>query len=96
MKRGAPIKRSGRLRPNGARSKRDGDARSVFRAHVLERANGRCERCGSGVRVHAHHTRRRSRAPGQHDPAFGRALCWICHASVHDHTAKDWRMWFSK
>jgi hypothetical protein len=51
---------------------------------VLERAGGRCERCGSTVNVQAHH-----RVPvvdgGTNDPSNGEALCsgkGGCHGKV--------------
>lgn len=93
MKRGAPMKRTGRLRPVGARAKRDGDARAIFRAHVLERSGGVCERClrssafGRVVRIDAHHIVGRGRGvgwPRLHDPELnGLGVCAdACHPEL--------------
>lgn len=92
MKRSSPLRRTGRLRQVGARAKREAAALALFRRAVLERAGGRCERCGKAGRLHAHHIRPRSRG-GKHELANGAALCPACHGSTHDHTAPDWRRW---
>lgn len=62
------------------RKRGTGWSQSRFRAAVLRRAGGRCERCGSTDGVEAHH-----RVPvahgGTHSPSNGKALCWTCHRS---------------
>ncbi len=67
----------------------------AFRNAVLNRAKGRCERCGARRALDAHHIVPRSRAPGWdglHRPANGAALCRPCHREVHDHIG-DWKAW---
>ena len=66
-------------KPKRYREKRgSGWAQGRFRAAVLTRAGGRCERCGSTSRVEAHHIVSVA-AGGTHDPSNGRVLCWRCH-----------------
>jgi hypothetical protein len=56
---------------------------SRFRAKVLARSRGRCERCGSTDRVQAHHGLPAARyGPG--DASIGVALCARCHAGAHE------------
>ena len=59
------------------------DARR-FRAVVLARASGRCERCGSREDVEAHH-RLPLHSGGTNSPANGAALCRRCHRDAHRH-----------
>jgi hypothetical protein len=54
---------------------------SQFRAKVLARSGGRCERCGSGERVEAHHELPAA-VYGPDDPAAGVALCARCHRAA--------------
>ena len=51
-----------RLKPRGRLARRRQKARLAFRAQVLERSQGHCDRCGQfhGVCLHAHHYRPRS------------------------------------
>lgn len=86
--------RKSRLRAIGARMRKRHRATRVFRAIVLQRAGGSCERCTvkHGRRLHAHHRIPRSRGGSDH-PDNGAALCRRCHRAVHDHTAGDWREW---
>ena len=70
----------------------------AFRNAVLDRAKGRCERCGSRRALDAHHIVPRSRAPGWenlHQPFNGAALCRPCHREVHDHIG-DWKRWLKE
>lgn len=67
----------------------------AFRAAVLARAAGRCERCGERATLDAHHIVPRSRAPGWaglHRPENGAALCRPCHRGVHERVG-DWKRW---
>jgi hypothetical protein len=49
VKRGGPLRRTGRLRAQGRRARRDRQALALFQEVVIARAGGRlgrCERCG--------------------------------------------------
>jgi hypothetical protein len=67
-------------RPRNARWSKDRDPREQgrFRAAVMRRSRGICERCHSHPAAVAHHVR-----PG-YDPDAGLALCDTCHAAVDD------------
>lgn len=80
------------LKRRGARSQRERRDLESMRAYVLERAGGRCERCDKLGELEVHHIRPRSRG-GRHILGNGAALCWVCHTTIHDHTAKDWQEW---
>lgn len=105
MKRGGPLRRRTQLtairalarkvtlRKVGARARREAANLRAFRKAILERAAGKCERCGRACRdLEAHHRLPRARG-GAHAPSNGAGLCWQCHDSVHDRTALDWREW---
>jgi 5-methylcytosine-specific restriction endonuclease McrA len=107
MKRGGPIARHTRLEPGaapkrrtrlrgaGRRAARAREALAHFRAAVLERADGKCERCGRSARLHAHHVRSRAQG-GSHEASNGAALCSGprgCHALVHALAVDDWSRW---
>ena len=62
----------------------------ALRAHVLERAKGRCERCGGKVRLDIHHVLRRS-AGGPDIPSNAVALCRPCHNET-DYAYKQGRL----
>lgn len=84
------------LRRFGARAEREKALVAAFRAEVVARANGRCQRCGDRALLIAHHMVRRSSGlplEKKHDPALGAALCRPCHGEVHDHIG-EWRRWF--
>lgn len=97
MKRTGPLHRMTRLARHGARRLREHQARRRFRALVLERAQGRCERCCARARIEAHHLVPCSQAPGWaglHDPELnGAGLCRTCHELVHEHAVPDWNYW---
>ena len=94
MNRSVPIRRRKPLRRIGARAKREASALAAFRAAVLKRAAGRCERCGKAGKLHVHHIRPRSRG-GKHVLENGAALCPRDHRAVHDHTVPDFRRWIA-
>jgi 5-methylcytosine-specific restriction endonuclease McrA len=77
------------------RTRRARQQLQAFRAAVLAAAGHRCERCGAGGRLDAHHLLPRSRG-GAHHASNGAALCSGtngCHALVHRHEAADWQRW---
>lgn len=67
-----------------------------WRAAVFERANWKCDGCGSEqgsmckhcghrIRLHAHHIREFAEYPeGRYDPLNGKALCERCHFVEHN------------
>lgn len=85
------MKRS-RLRPVGARKKRELLELQRFREEVFRKAGFQCERCGETRDLHAHHRIPKGRG-GSNRPLNGACLCWGCHREVHDHTVDDWRDW---
>lgn len=92
MKRGGNLKRSP-MKRKGKRAEREQEALEHFRDRVLWRAQGVCERCDRVTdNLDAHHKRTNPRV---HDPELGAALCRPCHRGVHDHSAEDWREWFT-
>lgn len=101
LQRGGNLARGKRLRREGVRSKRERKARDLMRKAVLERAGGRCERCGrNGRRLHVHHRMGRGRgagAPNLHSASNGVALCSHvdngCHELVERRRCADWADW---
>jgi 5-methylcytosine-specific restriction endonuclease McrA len=87
MKRGSPLRRTGRLSRVGARARREQEAWTDGKAAALQRAGGRCEWCGERRSdLHVHHVVSRARAPGWallHDPSNLKALCFFCHDAAH-------------
>jgi hypothetical protein len=73
----------------------------VFRAEVIRRAEGYCQRCREpfpDYMLDAHHMIPRGRG-GTDDPENGRALCngpAGCHMLVEDHNVPDWRDWIKR
>lgn len=66
-----------------------------LRNTVLQKANGRCERCGKWVGyfyLHVHHRKPRSRG-GEHILKNAAALCGVCHMAIHEHRDSDWQDW---
>ncbi len=92
LRRKAPLRRGARRVGAAARERvRAGGKLAVGRPsvthaewratveRVLERANARCERCGSRRAVDPHHVVKRSQG-GADDPDAVVALCrWVCH-----------------
>ncbi len=98
LSRESKLDRGKRISKLGRRGKRRQEGLREFRRAVLERADGRCERCGERCvpeALEAHHKLPRSRG-GQDTLENGFALCGGpggCHALVHDHLVPDWRDW---
>ena len=89
MRRGPGPKKRAILATLGKVAGRDRFDRAEFRAAVMRRAGGYCERCACRVgadHLEAHHVVRRSRCvgwPDRHDPeANGAAVCFPCHRSL--------------
>lgn len=85
LKRGAGLKRKRYLRKLGERKRRRLDDLATFRAVVVARARGRCERCDARthpVLLDPHHLIPVARG-GSDDPSNGAALCRPCHRAVH-------------
>jgi hypothetical protein len=62
--------------PRHALPRRDRAAQARFRKAVLARDGHRCIRCGSTVRLEAHHLANR-------DDPRGVTLCTACHRGAH-------------
>ncbi len=82
------MKRS-RLKATGRRSRRLRKQRAMFRAAVLERSRGYCDRCGTwhGDALHAHHYRPRSLG-GSDDPRLPQRLADAVIAGASPHGTK--------
>lgn len=81
----------------GKQRKQRREARALFRANVLLRTGGRCERCTKYVGyggLHAHHRVMRSLGGSDIAATNGAGLCVWCHTLIHDHNVPDWRKWF--
>jgi hypothetical protein len=76
-----PCPEHGRPRNASWSEGRDRKAQGRFRAAVLQRAQGWCERCGAAATV-AHHVK-----PG-YEPEAGLALCDACHRRL-DNNARS-------
>ena len=86
------------MRRLGRKWKDQEEVSHAWRCAVLDRAQGRCERCQNyvgGALLHCHHRIPRSRAAkaDKWNPANGVALCGPCHDGVHKHYLPDWREW---
>lgn len=92
----APLSRGTRLRKVGRRGRAIRAEIDAVRQRVLERAGGRCERCGSAKGLHLHHLRSRARG-GSHEASNLAALCSRpnggCHGKAHAHLIPDWKRW---
>ncbi len=96
LRRSGPLGRSTRIRRVSARRRAELEQLVAFRAEVLRRARGKCERCGSSTKLHAHHLVSRARGrgwEGLHQASNGAALCGPCHDEVHHGTPHDRARW---
>jgi 5-methylcytosine-specific restriction endonuclease McrA len=60
------------------------------------RSKGVCERCGSTVRLNAHHIFTRSYAATRWAVSNGVCLCWRCHFYFAHHLYEEFRDWIIK
>jgi len=56
----------------------------MWREKVLERAKGKCEKCGNDKRLHVHHIKCFYEFPDlRFDETNGQVLCQSCHSTLH-------------
>jgi 5-methylcytosine-specific restriction endonuclease McrA len=95
MKRGKPLARRTWMRRTLLRAGRPRSSWWTIRRRILERDRQRCQRCAAhraGTPLAVHHKLPRSRGGTDEDSNLT-ALCFACHALVHDHAAPDWSDW---
>lgn len=84
LKRSSPLRSRSRLRPIGARGKRQGSADSLWRCQVAGRDGGRCRVCGMPG-TDAHHIFGKQAYPRlRHTLANGVLLCRAHHQEAHN------------
>ena len=54
-----------------------------FRTKVIEKARGKCQRCGKRRKLYSHHIKKWSNYPElRYDPNNGVGLCYKCHKEI--------------